>query len=120
MTTITIFPDPSSPDTSGFLAISGAKHSAGPTVGQALDALTAQMGPEERGTMVVVQNMQPDSFFSAGQRTRLEELMTRWREAREGGMPFPPKDKEELDALVDAELEAAAKRAASFRTGLGS
>jgi hypothetical protein len=57
------------------------------------------------------QQTRPDRFFTAEQQKRLEELMARWRIARDAGQPFPPEDQAELDALVLAELQAATERA---------
>jgi hypothetical protein len=53
----------------------------------------------------------PDRFFPAAQQRRLAELMSRWRAARDAGSDLPPEEKAELDALVQAELEATSKRA---------
>ena len=79
MTPITIMPDsPGSPTTS-YRAVTGKKQSSGQSAGQALDALNAQLSEEEAGTLVVVQHLRPDRFFTAAQQQRLEELMTKWR-----------------------------------------
>jgi hypothetical protein len=51
-----------------------------------------------------------DEFFSDAQIERLHQLMGRWRAARESGVPFPPEEQAELDALVIAEVEAATAR----------
>jgi hypothetical protein len=56
----------------------------------------------------------PDPFFTEPQQRRLEELMARWREAREAGLRLTPEDQAELEGLVDAELGAAAERAAAI------
>jgi hypothetical protein len=56
----------------------------------------------------------PDPFFSEEQQRRLEELMTRWRAAREAGLRLAPEDEAELKGLVDAELRGAAERAAAI------
>jgi hypothetical protein len=114
MTTIAIIPENhAAPDTS-YRAISGRRHSVGKTAGEALDALTSQLGQEEKGTLIVVQHMNPDTWFNAEQRRRLEELMTQWRSARERQESLPPEEQEELDALVAAELQAASNRAAKL------
>jgi hypothetical protein len=94
--------------------VAGEKQSVGATAGQALDALTAQLGEPQTTTLVVVQSLQPDSFFTAEQQQRLAELMPRWRAARDSGIPFPPDEQAELDALVEAELRAAAERSAAL------
>lgn len=113
MTTVSILPVPRKKGVS-YRAIAGDKQSEGRSVGEALDALTVQLSDEESGTMVIVQNFRPDRFFTAQQRNRLAELMVQWREARESGSDMPEREKAEMDALVDAELEAATKRAAMF------
>jgi hypothetical protein len=107
MTTIAIVPDsPAAPPTA-FRAVAGRHQSVGRTPGEALDALTAQLGADEAGTLVIVQHLRPDAFFTAEQRQRLGELMARWRAARDRG-----------DALPPDELEAAARRAAALAAGL--
>jgi hypothetical protein len=37
--------------------------------------------------------------------------MSRWRAARDAGSELPPEERAELDALVEAELEATSRRA---------
>jgi hypothetical protein len=69
---------------------------------------------EETGTLVVVQNLRPDRFFTAQQQQRLEELMARWRSARDTQSGLTGTEQAELEALVEAELEAATQRAASL------
>jgi hypothetical protein len=112
MTTIAIVPD--SPGTQGtqYRAIAGNKQSVGRTAGEALDALTPHEA--EAGTLVVVQQLRPDHYFTAEQQKRLEELMVRWRKARDAGTALTAAEKAELDALVEAELRAAANRAAAL------
>jgi hypothetical protein len=83
----------------------------GKTAGEALDALTSQLDEDTSSTLVLVQRLQPDQFFTAEQQMRLEELMTRWRTARDSGHKLPPDEQAELEALVDAQLEGSAKRA---------
>jgi hypothetical protein len=62
----------------------------------------------------------PDPFFTEEQRRRLEELMTRWRAARDAGLRLAPEDQAELESLVDAELRAATERAAAIGDRIGS
>lgn len=50
-------------------------------------------------------------FFSAQQQQRLQELMARWREARDQGQSLPAIEQAELESLVEAELIAAGQRA---------
>ena len=61
--------------------------------------------------VVIIQSLQPDGFFTAAQQRRLEELMTRWRTARDGGGRLAEQEQAELQSLVDAELDAARRRA---------
>jgi hypothetical protein len=62
----------------------------------------------------MVQSNAPDEFFTPEQQARLAGLMARWRRARDTGVAFPTADQAELDALIDAELKAAANRAAAL------
>ena len=55
----------------------------------------------------------PDGFFTEEQQRRLEELMSRWRELRDGGGSLTNDEQAELESLVDAELEAACHRASA-------
>jgi hypothetical protein len=110
MNTITIFPENPRAPTPRFRAVAGEKQSVGATAGEALDALTAQLGEPQATTLVFVQPMQADALFTAEQQQRLAELMTRWRAARDAGALFPPAEQAELDTLVAAELRAAMQR----------
>jgi hypothetical protein len=56
----------------------------------------------------------PDPFFTEQQRRRLEELMAKWRQARDASVGLSPEDQAELESLVDAELRAATGRAAAI------
>lgn len=114
MTTIAIVPDDPQASPPQFRAVAGELQSVGATVGQALDALTAQLGGLDETTLVVVQPMRPDALFTAAQQQRLAELMTRWRAARDAGTALPRQEQAELDALVEAELRAAAARSAAL------
>lgn len=114
MTTIAIVPDNPQGSPAGFRAIAGDVQSSGATVGQALDAVHAQLGGPEQTTLVVVQLMQPDHLFTAEQQQRLAELLARWRAARDADASLPPQEQAELDALVEAELRAATERSASL------
>jgi hypothetical protein len=114
MTTIAIVPE--NPGTQGtqYRAIAGSKQSVGRTAGEALDALAPQLDEAQAGTLVVVQQLRPDRHFTAEQQKRLGELMTRWRQARDAGTALPAAEQAQLDGLVEAELRAAAKRAAAL------
>jgi hypothetical protein len=113
MTKVAILPEPSTKGDTMYRAVAGARQAVAKTAGAALDALTAQLPPEESGTLVVVQNHRPDEFFTAHQERRLEELMQLWRGARDRGKSLPAPEQAELDALVEAEVRASGERAAA-------
>ncbi len=96
------------------IAHSGSVQSVGRTVGEALDALTAQLGPEANGTLVIVQSMRPDRFFTAEQICRLQELT----EGNRIGT-LTSEEQAEYYGLIEAELLASAHRAASLADMLG-
>jgi hypothetical protein len=58
MTTIAIVPDNPRSSPTTFRAVAGDIQSVGATVGQALDALTAQLGEPQETTLVIVQPAQ--------------------------------------------------------------
>ena len=120
MTTVAIVPIPSQQGEMFYRAVSGRRKSDGKTAGEALDSLTAQFDQNEIGTLIVVQHHRPDRFFTAGQQNRMEELMRRWRAARDGGSSLPTDEAAELDALIEAEVRAATDRAAALVGELGS
>ena len=120
MATITVVPDDPRAATPPYRATVGDKQATGPTVGQALDGLRAKLGGPEEITLVIVQPMTPDSLFTAEQRDRLAALMARWRAARDAGTPLPPDEQAELDGLAEAEVRAAAERAARLLRALPS
>jgi hypothetical protein len=119
MTTVAIMPDSPGEQGTTYRAVAGTAQSVGRTAGEALDALTAQLGEEAAGTLVVVQNLRPDPFFTGVQRQRLDELMARWRAARDAGSSLPIPEQAELDGLIQAEVEAAARRAQALPDKLG-
>ena len=108
MATVSILPISDPKGEKSYRALAGDKHSEGKTAGQALDALTAQLGEIEFSAIVVIQSFQPDSFFGAEQQKRLSELMDLWRLARDQELPI--NQQHELDQLVEAELRAATAR----------
>src|ERR1051325_99340 len=113
MTKVAILPEHSTNGDIMYRAVAGAHQAGAKPVGGALDALPAQLSLEESGTLVVVQNHRPDRFFTAQQRARLEDLVERWRTARDTGKSFPASEQAELNALVDAEVQASGERAAA-------
>jgi hypothetical protein len=114
MTKVAILPVPTVTGDIVYHAMAGDKQSHGKTAGEALDALTAQLPAEEVGTLVIVQNFRPDQFFDANQQRRLAELMERWRTARDTGTVLPAAEQAELNALIEEEVHASAKRTAAL------
>jgi uncharacterized protein (DUF1501 family) len=114
MTRITIIAE--NPDTPGatFRASTRGRESVGPTAGAALDGLADQLGADESGTLVVVQNFRPDQFFTAQQQRRLGELLAKQRTSREAGKALSADEYSELEALIDAELDGATKRSSAM------
>jgi hypothetical protein len=101
-----------------YRAVRGNRQASGQTAGQALDNLeqilsTSNM-PEEESTLVILQRFQPDSFFTAEQQKRLRELTDRFNDARNRGQSLPSEEQLELEKLVEAEWEAAIKRASEI------
>ncbi|MBW4465470.1 MAG: hypothetical protein KME07_08515 [Pegethrix bostrychoides GSE-TBD4-15B] len=113
MTTVAIWSISSDGGERSYRAIAGDKQSVGKTAGQALDALTAQLGETESG-LLIIQSFRPDALFSAAQQERLSELMNLWRAARNQGQILSSEQQAELDALVNAELNAATVRTAAL------
>lgn len=96
-------------------AATDGKDAIGKTAGEALDSLTAQLGREQTGMFLVYEQWQADEFFTTEQQQRLSELMVRWRATRDTGKKLPDAEQAELEALVDAQLEGSARRAAAAR-----
>lgn len=67
MPKVMILPVPTQTGQTSYLALAGDKQSFGATAGAALDALTTQLPETAESTLVILQRMQPDSFFSAEQ-----------------------------------------------------
>lgn len=101
-----------------FSAVAGDRQTRGVTAGAALDAMNEQLAGDTEAAIIVLQNYRPDTFFSAAQQQRLEELMQRWRSARDNGTTLPQDEQDELDGLVEQELQASAKRAARLNSEL--
>lgn len=114
MTKVAILPIPTEKGEVSYRAVAGDKQSHGRTAGEALDALTTQLSEDEASTLVIVQSLRPDRFFNAAQQQRLGELMERWHRGRDKGQTLPADEQAELEALVEAELRAAAARAATL------
>jgi hypothetical protein len=119
MTKVAILPIPNERGDLSYHAIAGAKHAEGKTAGEALDALTAQLSADEASTLIIVQSLRPDHFFTAAQQERLATLMEHWRTVRDQGNTLPVDEQAELEALIEAELRASAARAAGLANALG-
>ena len=111
MTTVTILPTETDTGVRVYDAVSGARVASGKTAGAALDALTEEYPELDSGSLVVVQRFRPDEHFGAEQRRRLEELMRRWRAARDSGSALSADEAAELGSLIDEELTASGQRA---------
>jgi hypothetical protein len=110
MTRVTILPVSGASDEKSYYAVAGDKQSFGQTAGEALDALTEQLAEDETNTLVIVQNLRPDTFFTAAQQQQLAELMERWRLARDQNQSLSADEQSALDRLIEAELLASAAR----------
>lgn len=119
MTRVAILPIPAEQGDIFYRAVAGDKHAQGKSAGEALDALTEQLSADETSTLIIVQSLRPDRFFTAAQQQRLEELMARWRTLRDQGSYLPVDEQAELEALIAAELQASAARAAELADTLG-
>lgn len=118
MTHIEILPEVNSRGRKKYRAVAGRRQSIGNTPGEALDAISHQLPPDDAGTLVVVQNFQPDQFFTAEQQQRLGQLMARWRVARDDDRELAPEEQAELEDLIDAELLGATERTRAMLAGL--
>jgi hypothetical protein len=114
MTTVEILPIYDASGNKSYRAVAGDKQSIGKTAGQALDALTAELGENEFSALLLLQNFGGDQFFNIEQLSRLSELMNMWRIARDEGLELSQEMQAELDNLVEAELKAATNRTASL------
>ena len=110
MTRITILPVPTTSGKPAYFAVAGDKQSFGNSAGEALDALTEQLAEEQGSTLVIVQHWQPDAFFGLVEQQQLEDLMNRWRVARDQNQSLPAAAQRALEKLIEAELRASAAR----------
>lgn len=114
MTKVAILPISTEKGDVSYCAIAGDRQSQGKTAGEALDALTAQLSETETSTLVIIQSLRPDRFFNITQQQRLAELMGCWRMKRDEGQALSLDEQAELEMLIEAELRAAAARAATL------
>lgn len=68
-------------------------------MGEALDALAAEWEDNVQETVVFIQRFRPDAYFTAEQYHRMQELRS-----RHATLTAP--ERAELEALIDAELDA--------------
>lgn len=120
MNTISIFSLSSESGGALFQAVSGEQSSLGSTAGEALDGIHPQLTEKQSSTLVLLQEMKPDLFFSEEQRKRLEALMSRWRSARDRGEVLIDQEMEELNKLAQQELQASRQRAEALAEQLDS
>src|SRR5260370_37882458 len=99
MASIAIHPEPGERGEPRFRAIAGDHQSVGRTMGEALDALTADWGDDVPETAVLIQRFQPDPYFTQAQHNRMQELLSR-------RASLTPAERTELDARIDADLAA--------------
>jgi hypothetical protein len=112
MQTIAILPEPTA-DRLTYRATCGQHQATGQTPGQALDTLEAELATasvDAGETLVILQRFRPDDLFTAAQQQRLRELMDQFQAAIAQGTQLAPSLQSELDALVEAELEANIER----------
>lgn len=119
MTTVAILPVQTDGRITTYQAVAGRRMAEGKTAGQALDALTAQFPDVDAESLLVVQRLRADKFFSAQQQQRLQALIERWRESRDQGSAMSPGEQAELESLVEAEVIASGRRAATMAEELG-
>jgi hypothetical protein len=118
MKKVTILPVSESNGDTSYCAVAEDKQSVGKTAGEALDSLTLQFAIHEIDSLVIVQNMRPDPFFTSGQQKQLADLMTRWRIARDTGQTLSNDEQANLNVLIEAELQASEKRALAVSENL--
>lgn len=103
MTAIAIRSDQKETGERRFRAIAGDRQSLGKTMGEALDALTAEWGDSVQETIVLIQRFQPDQYFTQAQYDRMQALLARCP-------TLTPEERTELEALIDAEVDATVAR----------
>lgn len=107
MTAVAIRKEQSESDETLFRAIAGDRQAVGRTMGEALDALTAQWEDNTEETTALIQRFQPDVYFTAAQYARMQTLRARLA-------TLTQEERAELEALIDAELDATVARTDSL------
>jgi hypothetical protein len=114
MSTIEIIQEQANVENSVYRARCRDWQAVGASPGAALDALerlVAASHEDGSGTVVIVQRFRPDAFFTKQKQARLQELMERFQAALADGEELAAEERKELEALVDAEWQAAIDRA---------
>ncbi|GAB4462134.1 MAG: hypothetical protein OHK0029_28430 [Armatimonadaceae bacterium] len=86
-----------------FRAVAGKKQGFGTTPHEALDALMAQIPADETLPIAILPFNRGDAFFTQAQHDRLQDLKARQS-------TLTPAEVQELDALIEAEFDAAIAR----------
>jgi hypothetical protein len=118
MTKVTLLREGTDSQEMTYRAVGGHAQAVGRTMGEAVDALASRLDADQSDTLIIVRELRPDRFFPASARRRLEELMVRWRSARDAGTALSDNERAELDRLSDDEVRAATERAAEIWRGL--
>jgi hypothetical protein len=95
-----------------YRAVAGRHQSLGRTPGEALDALNAQLDIAESGSLVLIQQIASDPYFSEDQYLHMRDLLDRRDQLTE-------EERTELEALIREELIASSKRTAALADALG-
>jgi hypothetical protein len=103
MTSIAVRPEPGEAGEPRFRAIAGDRQSVGRTMGEALDALVAGWAEDAQEAAVLIQRFRPDTHFTEAQYQRMRDLLDR-------RATLTAEERAELEALVDAELDATVTR----------
>jgi len=118
MTKVAILPELCDGGETAYRAVAAGFQSHAKTIGAALDAIMPQLPSDAAGMVVIVQSQRPDSLFNSAQQERLQQLMGRWRAARDSGASLPANEQAELEALTEAEIKASGHRAAALKNAL--
>jgi hypothetical protein len=107
MTSIAIRIEDSKADIPRFRAVAWNRQAIGWTMGQALDALTANWGDDIQETAVFIQRFEPNVYFTAAQYHRMQEIFVR-------RATLTADERGELEALIGVELDATVARTEGF------
>ena len=107
MTPIAVRAEEGSPGELRFRAMAGGRQHVGRTMGEALDALVADWGEELPEAAVLIQRFRPDAHFTETQFQRMQDLLAR-------RSSLSTQERQELEGLIDAELDATIARTESI------